>query len=89
MGYKYKFVRESYMEDLRKVLTQSKSMELRLVQATKEYKTFTDKESATKQDYYDMLAILGKFQGANINPRTMTVMEFVSLSNLYKKSDGK
>lgn len=87
MGFKLKF--EDLKTDLPKVVTQSKSLILRLNQAQTELSALTNKEKVNKEDYYAMLSILGKFKGADINPRNYTVMQFISDSNLYKKSNAK
>lgn len=89
MGFNHPFTEQSYIKDLKKVVIQRKSMMLRLKQANDELNKLSDKPSDTKQDYYDMLSVLGKFKGADINPKNYTVMQFISDSNHYKKANGK
>lgn len=89
MGFSHPFTEESYQKDLKKVMIQRKSMILRLKQAQTELQSMAETETASKQDYYDMLSILGKYKGADINPKNYTVMQFISDMNLYKKSNGK
>jgi hypothetical protein len=90
LGFNLKFTQESINKDLELVAKLSKSIILRVQQLNKEYATLTKEEKAvTKQDYYDAMASLEKFRGGGIDPKTTTLMQFISLFNLFKKQNSK
>jgi len=90
-GYNYKFSitdPEGYRKDLETVIKKSKSSELALDRALNEYKALFQKSSneAPSQDVFqNNLIELSKFMGFRINPKEITVAEYVAIIKRREK----
>jgi hypothetical protein len=84
-GYNYKFNPqdpEGYVKDLKAVITKSKSAELALDQALSSYeKMFAESNGnhLTEDHFVTVLVELSKFMGFRINPREITVSEYIAI----------
>lgn len=84
-GYNYKFSisdPQGYWKDLETVIKKSKSSELALDRALNEYKTLfssTEEKAPTYEVFQNNLIELSKFMGYRVNPKEVTVSEYVSI----------
>lgn len=88
MGFRHDYTPKTIENDLKLVVTQRKSWILKLKQAADAHESLKQTDKSEEADFYDTLAILEKFRGGgSIDPKTTTVMQFISLLNLYKKAN--
>lgn len=84
-GYNYKFSisdPDAYFKDLETVQKKSKSSELALDRALLEYKALFEKsegEAPTYEVFQKNLVELSKYMGFRINPKEVTVSEYVAI----------
>lgn len=90
-GYKYRFDiqdPESYTRDVKSVLLKSKSVELALDQSLVEYQKLissTDEKPLTEEYFEKALVELSKFMGFRVDPRQVTVSEYVAMLKRREK----
>lgn len=76
--------REQYQKDLKLTVSQSKTMLIRIAQREKDLESFIEHKDITELDYEDLLSEMGKFQGYRLDPKIITVSEFISILNRFK-----
>lgn len=89
MGFNYKFDAtnpELYLADLKRVVSTSKTMVMRIAEREKSLDSMKgDETKVTEADYDRYIADLSKFQGYYIDPERSTVAQFIAVVNGYKK----
>jgi len=89
MGFNYKFDPanpELYLDDLKRVVSTSKTMLMRIKERKKSLEGMKgDETKVTEADYDRYIADLSKFQGHYIDPGHSTVAYFIAVVNGYKK----
>lgn len=88
-AYKYDPNSDTYDSDLKKTISQAKSIIVKKNIAEKELEDLksesTDKK-ATEQDYIALLVALSKFQGYHIDWKKVSVSEYVETLNSFVKN---
>ncbi len=89
-GYYYEYSNLSLMDDMTQIINESKALHIDLADNIAEYNTLTESKKAesTESDFLDEAAIISKFNGFAINPRTTTVIEYISYLSVYKKANA-
>lgn len=84
MGYRLKF--DNLEEDLKRVISLSKSDHVKLSAAQESYKKLQEVDKTTEKDWYRILSALARHrQVANINPALITVMEYIVMEQDFKQ----
>jgi hypothetical protein len=74
--------------ELEITIAQSKSLVVELEERKAELEELTKgNEKTTEAGYYVLLADIGKYMGSIINPKEVTVTQFVGIYNLYKNGN--
>jgi hypothetical protein len=90
LGFRFKYNpenKEQYHKDLQLTVTQSKSLLIRLEQKKKDLNLLRSKESGSDADYDSVLTELSKFQGYRLNPKDVTVSEFLAILKRFKEAN--
>lgn len=95
LGIRTKINRVTSHEDIRKVLTEVKKINISLKEKEKELENLTKNENKEK-GFENILVDLSKFQGYRLDDKEISVKEFCSILNRYndyhkslKKRNGK
>lgn len=88
MGFKLN--KKTASSDLNRVVSKTKTWVMRLNRVSAELDTLSKNESVSDSDFDAILAELSRFQGYRIDPKTVTVSEYIAITNSLKKDiDGK
>ncbi len=85
-GFRYKYLPETLERDLQLTITQTKTLKIQLDSKEAELQA-TQGQPATEQDYYDQLTVMSNFYHYDINPRLITVREFISKLAIFKQAN--
>ena len=85
MGYGFKFKREKLNADLLKVVAKLKAYKMELKSLERQIAPLLQTEGIERSDFMEALAILGKYQGYRLDPKSITVAEYITVLNSYKK----
>lgn len=85
-GFGYKYAPETMEADLKRTISKAKALKIQLDQLQVELKT-EDSKPATEQDYYDQLNVMSVFYKYDLDPRKITVSEFISKLAVYKQAN--
>lgn len=87
LGYRYQFdyrKPEKYFKDLEKVASEVKR-QTAIVRDIEEQFIKKEHEQTKAEDFDKILVQLGKFQGYRLDPKEITVSEYISIMSLYKE----
>lgn len=86
-GFNFSFTKETYLDDCNKVISRAKSIVMQLIEKEHQYEELRkNNEGEIKEsDYTDLLFEISKIAGHRISAREITVTEFVSAYNSYKR----
>lgn len=84
MGFPFEFT--DLHADLDRVILMMKGDEIDLNRAVAEYKDLDQATGgkATVKDWYNILAMLGKHNNTVLNPKTLSVMEYISYDGQFR-----
>lgn len=85
-GFGYKYTADTMGGDLKRTISKAKSLKIQLDQLQSELKT-DESKPATEQDYYDQLNVMSVFYKYDLDPRKITVSEFISKLAVYKQAN--
>lgn len=86
LGFNYSFSRETIVKDLKAVLVKVKGMKMDIAKIDKQLLPFLDsKVKIAKKDFIEMLTVLSKHQGYNLDLNKITVAEYAIILNNYKE----
>lgn len=91
-GFYYSFTPDTMYDDLQGVIAESKQFVVQKGVKEGEYQRFLDDQkgdSASENDWDELLSELGKFQGYHLKSKDLSVSEFVGIFNRFKKQNGK
>lgn len=90
-GFNYEYTPDTMLEDLQSTIAEAQYLVVQKGVKEGEYKKYIEAnaESEVKEtDYDDILGELGKFQGYHIRSKDLSVREYVSIFNRYKKQNS-
>lgn len=85
LGIKVKIRKESLMEDLKRATTAAKSIVGQIVKLDKAIEPYVSGDGMSRSDFDEMLSVLSKFQGYRLDPKEITVLEYVNILKIFKK----
>lgn len=85
MGYNFKFSKESFRDDLKKVVTRAKTKVAELNRLKRDIEPFLNGQESTKEDFIDLISVVSKYQGYKISLTETTILEFSIVLKRYKK----
>lgn len=91
MGFNYKFTEKTLKKDLENVVSKAKLWVFRANKVLKQLNDQPKNSTVQRSDFDEILAELSAFQGYHIQPDKITVSQYVSALNRFKKhvEDGK
>lgn len=90
-GFDYPYTPESMFEDLTNTIAEAQYLIVQKEVKQAEYQKYLEGqkgEIASEQDYIDILSTLSKHQGYPLRIKDLSVREYVSIFNQYKKENG-
>lgn len=90
-GFNYPYTPETMLDDLQNTVAEAQYLVVQKGVKEGEYKKYiaANAEQEVKEtDYDDILTELSRFQGYPLRSRDLTVREYVSIFNRYKKENG-
>jgi len=87
-GFNFKFTKETYLDDCNKVISRAKSIVMQIIEKEYEYNELrkNNDNEIKETDYTDLLFEISKTAGHRLSAREITVTEFVSAYNSYKRA---
>lgn len=88
-GFHYTYSPETIDNDLKLTISSAKTLVIRLKQSESDLNDHQgEEESASEQDYIQLLTELGKYQGSRLDPKEISVSEFVAIMNRFKRDNA-
>lgn len=86
-GFNFKFTKETYLNDCNGVIERSKNIVMQLIEKEHEYNDLKkNRDNEIKEtDYTDLLFEISKSAGHRLSAREITVIEFISAYNSFKR----
>lgn len=90
-GFDYPYTPDTMLEDLQNTVAEAQYLVVQKGVKEGEYAKYlaeNAKEEVKETDYDDILSELGKFQGYHLRSKDLSVREYVSIFNRYKKQNS-
>lgn len=88
LGYRISY--ETYKKDILSIRTKSNTIDIQLKQKQIEYDDmFKNLKKTERKQFDDTLSVLSKFMGYRVDPRQITVSEYVAMLKFYNNSSRK
>lgn len=90
-GFNYEYTPDTMLNDILSTVAEGSYLSVQLGVKRSEYDKYLasqESQNATENDYDEILSELSKFQGYHLRSKDLSVSEYVSIFNRFKKQNG-